>query len=303
MRLARECPNLVDKANAVAARERVKAIQNTAKVNCIEAKYREERAVTVKSQAKIMRLEASLKEAEAEVEAIRNRFIALKEDRNKYVASVEAGAEKAATQATLAHNFEMALLKNKVRTLEKRAVDKDSFINKLRVKLLNALVRASCADERAHELIRAKDEIARYESHCRRMSELYGTRSVVRTKEIPCIAATEDDVINKPDKAAVPVVGKLAAIKARARAMKAAAQDNGITLIAEKRPLAAAAKRRLDGGGAGAKRPTVEDGVDEIDQDGVDEIDREATTEPESDGDTIVAQSGDMIIVAKRSSD
>ena len=82
MRLARECPNLVDKANAVAARERVKAIQNTAKVNCIEAKYREERAVTVKSQAKIMRLEANLKEVEAEVEAIRNHFNAIKEDRN-----------------------------------------------------------------------------------------------------------------------------------------------------------------------------------------------------------------------------
>ena len=300
-RLARECPNLVDRANGVAAKERVKAIKNLAKVNCIEAKYREERVVTVKSQAKIMRLETSLKEAEAEIEAMRNRYNAIKEDSNRYVASVEAGAESAATRATLAHNLEMGCLKTKVQSLEKRVDEKDALLTRLRGKLFNALLRASSADDHAHELIRAKHEIARYEQHCRRMSELYGARSVVRTKEIPCIAAT-DDVI---DEVAVPVVGELEAIKARVRAKKAAVQDDDVTVVAEKRPLAAAIKRRLAGGGAGAERPTavLELGEPAAAEEDVIEVDREATTESDSDGDTIVAQSGDMIIVAKRSAD
>ena len=91
-------------------------------------------------------------------------------------------AENAASASDEVYNQKLGALKDKVAALEadtdektKKAAESEAAAATLRLKLVRAQLRARTADMKEHELRQARDDVARYERHCRRMTELYGS--------------------------------------------------------------------------------------------------------------------------------
>ena len=91
-------------------------------------------------------------------------------------------AENAASASDEVYNQKLGALKDKVAALEanvdektKEAAESEAAAATLRLKLVRAQLRARTADMKERELLQAKDDVARYERHCRRMTELYGS--------------------------------------------------------------------------------------------------------------------------------
>ena len=91
-------------------------------------------------------------------------------------------AENAASASDEVYNQKLGALKDKVAALEanvdektKEAAESEAAAATLRLKLVRAQLRARTADMKEHELRQARDDVARYERHCRRMTELYGS--------------------------------------------------------------------------------------------------------------------------------
>ena len=91
-------------------------------------------------------------------------------------------AENAASASDEVYNQKLGALKDKVAALEadtdekaKKAAESEAAAATLRLRLVRAQLRARTADMKEHELRQARDDVARYERHCRRMTELYGS--------------------------------------------------------------------------------------------------------------------------------
>ena len=91
-------------------------------------------------------------------------------------------AENAASASDEVYNQKLGALKDKVAALEadvdektKEAAESEAAAATLRLRLVRAQLRARTADMKERELLQAKDDVARYERHCRRMTELYGS--------------------------------------------------------------------------------------------------------------------------------
>ena len=91
-------------------------------------------------------------------------------------------AENAASASDEVYNQKLGALKDKVAALEadtdekaKKAAESEAAAATLRLRLVRAQLRARTADMKERELLQAKDDVARYERHCRRMTELYGS--------------------------------------------------------------------------------------------------------------------------------
>ena len=115
-------------------------------------------------------------------------------------------AENAASASDEVYNQKLGALKDKVAALEanvdektKEAAESEAAAATLRLRLVRAQLRARTADMKERELLQAKDDVARYERHCRRMTELYG--SMVNNSRRKPDAAEESAAEGAPSQA------------------------------------------------------------------------------------------------------
>ena len=99
-------------------------------------------------------------------------------------------AEDAAKATDDVHSSKISALKDKVAAMEAEAdvkerklAESEASAASLRVKLVKAQLKVRAADLRDHELRRAREEVDRYERHCRRMAEMYGGQIIIRAYE------------------------------------------------------------------------------------------------------------------------
>ena len=97
-------------------------------------------------------------------------------------------AEDAANASDSVYNKKVAELKDKLAAMEadadnqtKKLAENEAATASLRLKLVRAQLKVRAANQQEHELRRARDEVARYERHCRRMADVYGGRFVIST--------------------------------------------------------------------------------------------------------------------------
>ena len=95
-------------------------------------------------------------------------------------------AENAANASDEVYNKKVGALKDRVTVLEteldaknRKAAEDEAATTALRLRLVKAQLKARAADSREKELRRANDKISRYEMHCRRMTESYGSKIIL----------------------------------------------------------------------------------------------------------------------------
>ena len=95
-------------------------------------------------------------------------------------------AENAANASDEVYNNKVGALKDRVTVLEteidaknRKAAEDEAATTALRLRLVKAQLKARSADSREKELRRANDKISRYEMHCRRMTESYGSKIIL----------------------------------------------------------------------------------------------------------------------------
>ena len=95
-------------------------------------------------------------------------------------------AENAANASDEVYNNKVGALKDRVTVLEteidaknRKAAEDEAATTALRLRLVKAQLKARAADSREKELRRANDKISRYEMHCRRMTESYGSKIIL----------------------------------------------------------------------------------------------------------------------------
>ena len=230
---------------------------------------------------------ANAKKLQESKSQVRNLKLKLEVDKNTYRANkhqMEAELSKlkeqlqtvedAASASDEIHNKKIGDLKNKVAAmeadaegLEKKAAESEAAANSLRLKLVKAQLKVRAADQRSHELRRAEEDVARYERHCRRMTELYGGQIIISAykessgsvRSAAGAAGGQAGSSSRRRSAASKSVDDImrSAIQAATAGVENQGLDNDddeVTVIAIRGPLAGvAANKRKEA--AGAKRP------------------------------------------------
>ena len=174
-RLVRQCPDLIQRATSNMAREKLKVSRERIKVT--------------RNLARLRDAETKYREIKSENEALRSQAGVLREYRGHYLnKAAELREQQAAcVSSEEAYQKKMGAMKRKLEVADKRISNRDSKIVSLEKQLTDAVLRATAADTLAHELLRLKEEIGRYEAHAKRMVTLFGpaaaTNAVVPKQE------------------------------------------------------------------------------------------------------------------------
>ena len=149
--------------------------------------------------------------------------------------------KEACRAADSVYNREMGELRNQLDESERRRRQSEGAAETLRTRLTDALHRASSADRLRHELVRAKEEIARYEAHAVRMADLSKKQGLAAAgpgegeRDTPGPSAGRAAAAGLPPHAVRSVIRATIEVEDSDTTTEASDTDDEITVLAEKK--------------------------------------------------------------------